>query len=109
MTTVVESSVNYLDKMDELPVFYSEKDHQTNLKLTAHSIRNESSLYRYNPDHRWFYFSHMRPEEAIVFKAFDSDRSRVQGCPHSAFDDPSCPQDVVPRASVEIRAYVYFG
>ncbi|HEY4645388.1 MAG TPA: CmcJ/NvfI family oxidoreductase [Steroidobacteraceae bacterium] len=72
-------------------------------------LRFESSLYRFNPDHRWYYFSNMRPEEALVFKAFDSDRSAVQGCPHSAFNDPTCPADVEPRASVEIRAYVYFG
>lgn len=72
-------------------------------------LRFESSLYRYNPEHRWNYFSNMRPDEALVFKAFDSDRSAVQGCPHSAFNDPNCPADVVPRASVEIRAYAYFG
>lgn len=72
-------------------------------------LRFESSLYRYNPEHRWYYFSNMRPDEAVVFKAFDSDHDAVQGCPHSAFNDPGCPADVVPRASVEIRAYVYFG
>ncbi len=72
-------------------------------------LRFESSLYRFNPVHRWFYFPNMRTDEVIVFKAFDSDRSRVQGCPHSAFDDPNCPPGVIPRASVEIRAYAYFG
>jgi hypothetical protein len=72
-------------------------------------LRFESSLYRFNPEHRWFYFPNMRPDEALVFKAFDSDRSRIQGCPHSAFDDPGCPAGVVPRASVEIRAYAYYG
>ena len=51
----------------------------------------------------------MRTEEALVFKAFDSERERVPGCPHSAFNDPTCPQGVTPRASVEIRAYAYFG
>jgi hypothetical protein len=72
-------------------------------------IRFESSLYQFNPGHRWYYFPNMRPEEALVFKAFDSDRSAVQGCPHSAFDDPTCPPDVPPRGSIEIRAYAYFG
>jgi hypothetical protein len=75
----------------------------------APEMRFESSLYRFNPEHRWFYFSHMRTEEALVFKAFDSERERVQGCPHSAFNDPTCPDGVPPRASVEIRAYAYFG
>lgn len=71
-------------------------------------FRFGSSLYRYNPDHRWFYFSAMTPGEALVFKAFDSDTGRVQGCPHSAFNDPGAPDDVTPRASAEIRAYAWF-
>lgn len=71
-------------------------------------MRFGSSLYRYNPGHRWFYFPAMHPGEALVFKAFDSETDRVQGCPHSAFDDPGCPPDTVPRASAEIRAYAWF-
>jgi hypothetical protein len=67
-----------------------------------------ASLYRYNPGHRWFYFPAMHPGEALVFKAFDSETERLQGCPHSAFDDPGCPPDAVPRASAEIRAYAWF-
>lgn len=72
-------------------------------------FRFGSSLYRANPRHRWVYFSGMRPDEALVFKAFDSDTARVQGCPHSAFDDPSCPPGAVPRSSCEIRAYAFWG
>ncbi len=72
-------------------------------------MRFGSSLYHHNPAHRWFYFSNMRPDEAIVFKAFDSERGRVQGCPHSAFNHPDCAPDVPPRGSVEIRAYAYYG
>ncbi len=75
----------------------------------APEFRFGSSLYRYNPDHRWFYFSDMHPGEVLVFKAFDTDRARLPGCPHSAFDHPGCPADAVPRASVEIRAYAYYG
>ncbi len=71
-------------------------------------IRFESSLYHANPRHRWFWFSDMRPDQALVFKAFDSDLERVQGCPHSAFDNPDCPADVAPRASAEIRAYAFY-
>lgn len=44
----------------------------------------------------------MNAGEALVFKAFDSDTNRLQGCPHSAFDDPSCPAAVAPRASIEL-------
>jgi hypothetical protein len=70
--------------------------------------RFESSLYHANPGHRWFWFSDMRRDEALVFKAFDSDLDRVQGCPHSAFDNPACPAAAPPRASAEIRAYAFY-
>jgi hypothetical protein len=72
-------------------------------------MRFGSSLYRASLRHRWVYFSNMRPDEALVFKAFDSDPRRVQGCPHCAFDDPSCPPGAVPRSSCEIRAYAFWG
>ena len=71
-------------------------------------FRFGSSLYHANPSHRWYWYSDMRPDEALVFKAFDSDEARVQGCPHSAFDHPNCPDDVEPRGSVEIRAYAFY-
>ena len=72
-------------------------------------FRFGSSLYAASPRHRWGYFSDMTPEEALVFLAYDSADQRVPGCPHSAFDDPTCPADAVPRISCEIRAYVYWG
>lgn len=71
-------------------------------------MRFGSSLYHASPAHRWFYFSDMKLDEALVFKAFDSDLDRVQGCPHSAFNDPNCPAEVPPRASAEIRAYAFY-
>jgi hypothetical protein len=70
--------------------------------------RFESSLYHVNPHHRWFWYSDMHRDEALVFKAFDSDLNRVQGCPHSGFDNPDCPADAQPRASAEIRAFAFY-
>jgi hypothetical protein len=72
-------------------------------------FRFESSLFHFNPRHRWYYFPDMNPGEALIFKAFDSDLSRLQGCPHSAFDDPTCPAGAAPRASIEIRAFAFWG
>lgn len=72
-------------------------------------IRFESSLFHFSPRHRWYYFPDMNPGEALIFKAFDSDLSRIQGCPHSAFDDPGCPTGAAPRASIEIRAFAFWG
>jgi len=65
-------------------------------------------LVRYNPAHRWCYFSNMNRCEALIFKTNDSDPSEPHHIPHSAFDDPSCPAGVAPRASIEMRAVAYW-
>lgn len=72
-------------------------------------FRFGSSLYRASPRHRWGYFRDMRPDEAAVFLAYDSADDGLPGVPHSAFDDPTCPDEAPPRASCEIRAYAFWG
>lgn len=63
----------------------------------------EGLLVRYSPDHRWWYWSNMNVDEVLVFKTNDSDPSHPHNVPHSAFDDPGCPPDAAPRASIEMR------
>ena len=65
-------------------------------------------VVRPNPDHRWSYFSGMTRDEALVFKTKDSDPSAAHHVPHSAFDDPTCPAGVSPRASIEMRGIAYW-
>ncbi|MEP7244796.1 MAG: CmcJ/NvfI family oxidoreductase, partial [Gammaproteobacteria bacterium] len=57
----------------------------------------------YNPAQRWFHAPNVEPEEALAFKLFDSDPSRVQWTGHTAFDDPTSAPDAPPRESIEIR------
>jgi hypothetical protein len=62
----------------------------------------------YNPSHRWFYVPAMQRDEALLIKCFDSaDDGRARFVPHTAFDDPSAPADVLPRESIEIRSLVF--
>ena len=68
----------------------------------------EALLVRYNPRHRWSYYSGMSREEALVFKTYDSDPAQPVHVPHCAFDDPTCPPGVAPRASIEMRAIAYW-
>jgi hypothetical protein len=68
----------------------------------------EGWVVRYNPAHRWSYFSGMRIDEALVFKTNDSDPGEPHCVPHSAFDDPTCPAGVAPRASIEMRGIAYW-
>jgi hypothetical protein len=67
-----------------------------------------SWLIRYNPSHRWLYFSNMTRNEALVFKTNDSDPEQPHAVPHSAFNDPSCPVGLPTRVSVEMRAAAYW-
>ena len=61
-----------------------------------------------NPAHRWYYYSDMRPDEAIVFKTSESDPQRAQLMPHGAFDNPLAGEDAPPRVSLEMRGTCYW-
>jgi len=63
----------------------------------------------YNPDHRWYYAPRMQPDEAFVFRLFDSDPEAVQWTGHSAFDDPASTPDSPPRQSIEIRTIAFMA
>jgi hypothetical protein len=63
----------------------------------------------YDPAHRWYWFPHMRPDEALVFKTYESDKSaRARWTAHTAFEDPGSPPDARPRESIEIRSLALF-
>jgi hypothetical protein len=68
----------------------------------------EGLVVRYSPRHRWVYFSDMTRDEVLVFKTNDSDSSHPHHVPHTAFNDPKCPDGVPPRASIEMRAVAYW-
>jgi len=68
----------------------------------------ETYAVTYNPDHRWFYVPEMQPDEALLLKCFDSKTDgRARFLPHTAFDDPTAPADVLPRESIELRTLVF--
>ena len=65
-------------------------------------------VVRYSPHHRWSYFSHMNRGEVLVFKTHDSDAGQPNHVPHTAFNDPTCPSGLAPRASIEMRGIAYW-
>jgi hypothetical protein len=68
----------------------------------------ETYAVRYNPNHRWFYVPEMQPDEALLLKCFDSETDgRARFMPHTAFDDPTAPADILPRESIELRTLVF--
>ena len=63
----------------------------------------------YNPAHRWYWFPRMQPDEALVFKVYDSlKEGRARWTAHTAFEDPTTPPDARPRESIEIRTLAFF-
>ena len=50
-----------------------------------------------------FYYPRMVPDEALLFKVFDSEKDVPRFVFHTAFDDPTAPVDAPPRKSIEVR------
>jgi hypothetical protein len=70
----------------------------------------EVALFRANPHHRWFYFSRMTPDEVVLIKIFDSLTDGIARLSaHTAFDDPTTPENAPPRRSIEVRALVFWS
>src|SRR5215471_3766402 len=71
--------------------------------------RGEIQAVKFNPTHRWYYFSEMLSEEALLLKCYDSaDDGRARFTAHSAFLDPTAPPNSLPRESIETCALVLF-
>ncbi|WP_159502451.1 CmcJ/NvfI family oxidoreductase [Microbacterium sp. 18062] len=68
----------------------------------------ETIAYVHNPTHDWYYASEMKRDEAYVFRTFDSGGAQRRPVAHSAFVNPTVPDDVPPRESVEIRVFALF-
>lgn len=69
--------------------------------------RPAAAIFRYNPRHRWWYFSDMHRDEVVLLKFHDSDRSRAWRVPHTAFRDSSFPESRA-RESIEFRTVAFF-
>jgi hypothetical protein len=69
----------------------------------------ETYAITYNPAQRWYYFPKMQADEVVLIRCFDSAREgAARFSAHGAFDDPSTPEDALPRESIETRALVFF-
>jgi hypothetical protein len=63
----------------------------------------------WDPAHRWYWFPRMRPDEALVFKTYESAKDgRARWTAHTAFEHPSTPPNARPRESIEIRTLAFF-
>mmetsp|Transcript_26872 Transcript_26872/g.41156 ORF Transcript_26872/g.41156 Transcript_26872/m.41156 type:complete len:452 (+) Transcript_26872:137-1492(+) len=74
----------------------------------------QTSVYRLDTrnahQHRWYYFPHMKSDEAIIFKHHDSDPTcRSGNAFHTSFTDPlASPETANTRQSIDLRVLCYF-
>lgn len=93
---------NTLHVVDALP-----SEEEMVRPMEGEDQRIAASIFRYRPSHRWWYFSNMTRDEALLFKFFDSDHSVAWRCPHTAFHDTSLPDTHI-RESIEFRSVAFF-
>ena len=77
------------------------------LRTRSMSEQNDVRLFRYNPEHRWYFFSAMRPDELLLFKGFDTADPQSMTGAHVAFDMPA-EGETNPRVSVEARFIAFY-
>lgn len=69
----------------------------------------ELQVALYHPEQRWYYFSEMQVDEALLFKTFDSETDgRARFTIHSSFEVSDALVDAPPRESIESRCLVFF-
>ncbi|ROV97483.1 hypothetical protein VPNG_08724 [Cytospora leucostoma] len=69
--------------------------------------RSETWTVMPSASHRWFFKYKQQPDEVLLFKTFDSDKSVARRVPHSAFKDEKHDGDAY-RESIEVRALVLY-
>merc|ERR1711924_98263 len=64
--------------------------------FTPYDAENSETIVSASPQHRWFYFSRMRPDEVLLFMGHKHPSSPGSypggagfGVPHASFWDPS--------------------
>jgi hypothetical protein len=87
-----------VDKIPEGEEMFKEMDDESQLA---------AAIFRHNPEHRWWYFSGMVKDEALLFKFHDSEMKGGWRVPHSAFWDGSLEGAKV-RESVECRTVAFW-
>lgn len=62
----------------------------------------------HNPSHKWVYYSRMQPNEALLFKQFDSSEKVARFALHSAVQHKEPGEPAKPRRSLEVRCLVFY-
>jgi hypothetical protein len=72
-------------------------------------VRGETSAVEFKPEHRWYYFSEMQSDEALLIRVHDSaNDGRARLSFHTSFENPIAGPGAPPRESIEVRTLVFF-
>lgn len=71
--------------------------------------QGEIYTVKHRPEHRWFYVSAMKTNEAMLLKCYDSENDgRARFTAYTAFEDPDSSADAPDRESIEVRTLAFF-
>ncbi|WP_069261304.1 CmcJ/NvfI family oxidoreductase [Paraburkholderia nodosa] len=69
----------------------------------------ETYSFLANPQHRWYFFPRLRPDEVLLLKIYDSlEDGTARLTAHTAFEDPTSRADAAARRSIELRALLFW-
>lgn len=75
--------------------------------LSYPHVRGETSSVAFRPEHRWYYFSEMLPDEVLLIRVHDSGNDgRARLSFHTSFENLAAP-GAPPRESIEVRTLVF--
>ena len=86
------------------------QDHFVATDLKYEGRTGEVYSVSHQPSHRWYYFSDMQRNEAMLLKCYDSKTDgTARFTAHSAFENPATPPNAAPRESIEARTIALFS
>jgi len=86
-------------KEDEKPI----KSHVNFIFFTFHNV---AGGIVHNPDQKWYYFSHQKTTEVLIFHQYSKGKWLAN--PHTAFPNKNCPAGTETRISAELRVALFF-
>jgi len=91
---------NTVAREDLLDVYFGSQD--------GRSRKPAGLNMAYNPNHVWYYYPNMQPDEVLVFQLLDTHDKEWRMTGHTAFVDPTSQRNALPRVSYEIRTIAVF-
>jgi len=78
--------------------------------IVYHDRTGEIYQNAYSEGQRWYYFSNMTHDEAMLLKCFDTaSDGRTRYTAHTGFENPNAPEGTPPRESIEVRTLLSFA